>query len=294
MILLIAVLSASSAQDIEITCVFQWSFFNEYTCYLENITVWDPSVNVAFIGEHLANLTDHDVEVVEIRNSNTPFMMPQMFTTFPNIYELIIENSNLQSLDIPSSAQLVWLFINRNNISHIGSGSIRGQSRLAYMELNSNGIVTIDEDAFADLIALTALLLMHNQITEIQGATFHHLTSLTAIDIQGNNLTRISEHNFSRNTNLFSLYLDLNQIEAIHPHFASELANLRYLNLHGNSCINRNFELEGEPGLIDMNTELQTCYHNYNGGVPETRRITMSFMGNLTIFDESGNVVARI
>lgn len=292
--MLFAILGASSSQDIEVTCVFQWSFFNEYTCYLENITVSDPSVNVVFIGEHLANLTDHDVEVVEIRNSNTTFMIPQMFTTFFNIFELIIEDSNLQSFDIPSSVQLVWIIINRNNISHIGSGSIRGQSRLYHMELNSNGIVTIAEDAFVDLIALNSLLLINNQIEEIQGATFHHLTALSSIDIQRNNLKRISENTFSRNTNLFSLYLDSNQIEAIHPHFASELTNLRYFNLYGNSCIDRNFQLQSEQGLIDMNIALQTCYHSYNGGVPEIRTITMQFIGNLTISDEFGHIVARI
>lgn len=294
MLLLFAFLTTSIAQDIEITCVFQWSFFNEYTCYLENITVLDPSVNVVFIGEHLANLTDHDVEVVEIRNSNTAFMIPEMFTTFPNIFELIIEDSNLQSFDIPSSVQLLWLRINRNNISHIGSGSIRGQSRLYFMELNSNGIVTIAEDAFVDLIELNSLLLINNEIEEIQEATFHQLTFLTSVDIQRNNLKRIGENTFSRNTNLFSLYLDSNQIDAIHPHFASNLANLRYFNLNGNSCIDRNFQLQGEQTLIEMNLALQTCYHSYNGGVPEIRRITMQFRGSLTILDEFGNIVARI
>lgn len=294
LILLVAAFGATTAQDIEITCVFQWTIFTEYSCRLENITVLDPEVNVVFVGEHLADMSDADVEVMQIRNSNTPFMMPQMFTTFPNLFELDIQSSNLQSIDIPSSVQLIWLIIYQNNIQHVTSGSIRGQERISYLELMSNGIETIDEDAFSELGSLNSLVLINNQLTEIQGTTLHNLTRLSYLDFERNNLTRISENTFSQNTLLYSLYLEFNQIAAIHPRFAAELTNLRFINLTGNQCVNRSFPLQDERGWIDMHGALQTCYNSYNGTVPELRTITMEFTGNLAIFDEFGNILARI
>lgn len=294
MILLLAAFGATTAQNIEIACVFQWTIFTEYACRLENITVLDPEVGVTFVGEHLGEMTDADVEVVQIRNSNTPFMIPSMFTTFPNIFELDIQSSNLESIDIPETVQLIWLIIYNNNISHIGSGTIRGQDRISYLELMSNRIETIDEDAFNDLGTLNSLVLINNQLQEIQGSTLHNLTRLSYLDFERNNLTRISEHTFSQNTILYSLYLEFNQIEAIHPRFASELTNLRFINLIGNGCVNRSFPLQDERGWMEMNAALQTCYNGYNGTVPELRTITMQFTGNLAIFDEFGNIIARI
>lgn len=294
LILLLAAFGATTAQNVEVACVFQWTIFTEYSCRLENITVLDPAATVVFVGEHLLEMTNADVEVVQIRNSNTPFMIPEMFTSFPNMFELDIQSSNLESIDIPSSVQLIWLIIYQNNIQHITGGSIRGQERISYLELMSNRIETIDEDAFADLGTLNSLVLINNQLTEIQGTTLHNLTRLSYLDFERNNLTRISEQTFSRNTNLYSLYLEFNQISAIHPRFASELTNLRFINLIGNECINRSFPLQDERGWMDMNAALQTCYNSYNGTVPELRTITMQFTGNLAIFDEFGNIIARI
>lgn len=164
--------------------MFGSHLFDDYGCLLINITVLDPAANIVFVGQHLDNLTDSDVLSMVIVNSNTPFMMPQMFTTFPNMDELLIFSSNLQSINVPSSAQLFYLtrLLYDNNISRIESGSLRGQSRLTYLELSSNNIQEIEEDAFVDLEALNTLVLVGNQLQEIRGTTLHNLTNLIYLD----------------------------------------------------------------------------------------------------------------
>lgn len=292
--MLIATLASYSAQDIELTCEFDYYFFGDYVCLLENITVLDPAANISFVGQHIDNMTDSDVLALIIFNSNTPFMMPQMFTTFSNMYELIILSSNLQSINVPSSASLFWLVLYDNNISRIDSGSLRGQNQLIYLELVSNRIEEIDEDAFVDLESLNSLVLMDNRLQEIRGSTLHNLTNLIYLDFLFNNFTQIDENTLNGLTNLLYLYYDFNQIEAIHPRFASDLANLQYVNLIGNSCVNRDFVLYNEQGWREMNNALQTCFNNFDGTVPELRNVTMQFTGNLAIYDQFGNIIARI
>lgn len=294
LILLVATFGSYSAQDVELTCVFGSHLFDDYGCLLVNITVLDPEANIVFVGQHLDNLTDSDVLSMVIFNSNTPFMMPQMFTTFPNMDELLIMSSNLQSINVPSSAQLFYLILYDNNISRIESGSLRGQSRLTYLELSSNNIQEIEEDAFVDLEALNTLVLIDNQLQEIRGTTLHNLTNLIHLDFWYNNITHIGENTLSGLTNLLYLYFDNNQIEAVHPRFASDLASLQYVDLVGNSCVNRYFELSNEQSWREMNNALQTCFNNYNGTIPELRTVTMQFTGNLAIFDEFGNIIARV
>lgn len=295
MVLLIAAFGAISAQNVEAPCVFQFTIFSEYACRLENFTLTNEQANVTFVGTHLENFTNADVQVVQIRNCNTPFMIPQMFTTFPAMFELDIQNSNLQYINVPETVQLIWLIIFNNNISRVDAGTIRGQTRLSYLELMSNGILEVDERAFANLSTLNSLVLINNQITEIHNETLHDLTNVSYLDFERNNLTRISETTFSRNTNLYSLYLEFNQINAVHPRFAAANTDLRFINFISNACINRSFPLQDERGWMEMNAALQTCYNNYGGGVaPEVRRVTLEFTGNLRFFDEFGNPIASI
>lgn len=102
-------------------------WFGEYVCHLTEIEVTNPETNVTFGGVHLENRTEADVEVVWMSYSNTPFMLPQLFTTFPNINELDIEFCNLQSINIPASARIQYLILYQNNITRLESGSLHNQ-----------------------------------------------------------------------------------------------------------------------------------------------------------------------
>lgn len=292
----LAFLSFASSQDLTLNCLYLNTPYDEYACLLMNIEVLNETQNVIIGGEHMEGKTEADIEVVVIADSNTPFMIQQIFTTFPNMLELEIYNSSLQSVNVPPSANLIWLDLSLNNILRLERGGFRNQTDLAFLFLVSDNIREIDEDAFEDIGNLFFLILIGNVIEEIAPRTFDPLTELMILDMEGNSLTRIDEGIFSPMRNLVYLFLDFNQINAIHPRFVADLIGiLEYIDLKGNLCINRSFEIDDDAGVAQMNNALNTCFNNFNGTSPsDIRRITLEFVGNLALFDEFGNLIVRI
>lgn len=236
-----------------------------------------------------------DVEVLIIVQSNTPFMIQQIFTTFTNIAEILIESSNLQSISIPNTVQLTWVELYNNNIARIDSDSFRGQQKLQYFYGDNNNIREIAEDAFEGLIELQVVSLINNRISNLAPKTLQPLTKVFRIDLERNYITSIDENVFSNNLNLESIFLEFNQIREIHPQFAANLRDkLAFINLNGNQCVRRIFTLASDESWRLMNVALQTCFNNFHGTVPEDRSAKIEFTGNLSIFDEFGNLIARV
>lgn len=255
----------------------------------------DPSQNSVLVGEHLEGQGNTNVQVVQIRASNTPFIIPQIFTTFPNIINLFIHNSNLQSISIPDSVQLQYIDFHRNNIEHIANGTFSGQKELLSLKITSSSVEVIEQDAFFGLENLTVMNLADNRIAQIALPTFHTLTNLQSCDMKRNLVSRITCGVFGRNENLETLFLENNELNEICTFFSQRLsAKLTFLDLSGNRCINRSFQMGDDLGMIALNNALNPCFNNIRGEVPEIRRITLEFRGPLSLFDEFGNIIARV
>lgn len=286
---------AANTQVIVLECEYEL-FGDIYLCQLENITVLDPLLPVTFTGTHLDNRTNADVNLISISNSNTPFIINQLFTTFPNVFELDIADSNLQTLIIPPEAQLEIMAIFGNNISRIESDSLRNQTELQLFYAPNNQIVTIDEDAFSDLHSLEFLLLAENNIQELSPRTLSNLTRIYEIHLENNLLTTIHDDTFSQNVNLGYLFLVNNQIDRIHPRIFSNIRNnLVYVDFYDNQCITSSYGVypEGDEAWMTLNNALRPCFNNYLGNDNDVKNITLQFTGSLTIFDGFGNIMAR-
>ncbi|CRL00962.1 CLUMA_CG014163, isoform A [Clunio marinus] len=296
LILLFAISASLEAQEvITLTCTFGRTVYGEYACSLQGVEVLDPTSSVEITGEHLEGYTDSDVLFVRISSSNTPFMIQEVFTTFPNIYELEYYDSNLQSINIPDSARLEWLNLIRNNISTIESGMFSNQPLLFYLELYDCNVQTVDENAFEGLSRLAGLVLWDNQITELSVRTFAPLTALLVLDLEANFLTSIPQELLAENINLSTIYFSGNPIREVHPNFAAnQRQRLRYLNMRSIDCVDRVFTIVDELDWMDVNNSLQTCFNNFDGTVPEVRQISLEFTGNLRVFDRFGNIIASI
>lgn len=285
---------AISSQDLELECTFIASFIH-YECDLNHIEVLDPSQNVVFVGNHLTGRTNENVTFVRINDSNTPFIIQQIFTTFFNIVRFEMFRCNLMSISIPPSIQLDWIAISGNNISRIERGSVSNQTQLGYFNLASNNIEHIDEDAFEGLTSVDSFVFFNNRIRALAPRTFHPLSYVMSIDLEGNLLTRIDEELFANNPNLVYIYLERNQINEIHPRFADNLrGSLRYLSLLENVCVDRGFPIYEEEDWSSLNEGLTTCFDNYHLPPPARRRITMEFEGPLSLFDDSGNLIITV
>lgn len=101
----------------------------------------DPAANVTFVGNHTGENTDANVNVVEILSSNTPFIIEQIFTQFPNVIGLEIINSQLQTLRIPEFAILEDITLRGNNVSRIESNSLANQTNLVWFSATNNSIL---------------------------------------------------------------------------------------------------------------------------------------------------------
>lgn len=293
-VLFLACLSFAVAQEVQIECDFR-NYFGDYSCFLNGTEFSDSAATVTFVGEHVDNNTDSEVVRVEIRNSDIPFVIREIFTQFPNIQDLVIVASNLQTLRIPPDSSLEWLSLSGNNISRIDSNSISNLERLEYLSAHNNNILEIDEEAFMGLPSLWYAGFINNHVSAIAPRTFHSLISARTIDFEGNNLTRIDDDIFQYNRNLTTLYLERNQIESVSPTFASNLreSNLNFVNFSGNRCASHSFNTGSDFEWMFLNAGLQTCFQNFVGA-SETRRFTIETSGPFILHDQFGNVVARM
>lgn len=257
-------------------------------CSLGRITVLDPSVNVIFNGTHTGNRTDADVDLVEIWSSNTPFIINQLFTTFPNLQFLNIYDSNLATVFIPPAAQLVQLVIQNNNVSKIESNSFRNQTQLRWFLITNSGVTDIDEDALEDLHAVEDFVFWNNNIQKLTPRTLAPLINAKRMTFRNNLISKIDEDTFLNNTNLELLELNGNRIDQIHPRAFANLRNsLSSLYLDGNQCVSQTFYLQNDQDWTAMNNALERCFRN------TPRNITMEFSGPMTIYDEFGNIIAK-
>lgn len=275
-------------------CTFTRTLLGEHLCRLNEIEELNSAQDVVIVGEHLGNRTNADVEVVEIRDSNTPFMIQQIFSTFPNMLDLNIRSSKLESIDIPDSVQLIWLSLALNNISRIANGTFRGQNQLRFFDAVGSGIKQIDVDAFVGLESLSVLVLIRNNLTHLAPGTLDPLINVERIDFDQNQLKRIDDI-FRANTKLKYLYIDDNQIDAVSPRFTAAFrTNQITIELSNNICIDQNFMLIEEFDLINVHNLLNSCFVNYIDDASASRYITFEFQGPLAFYDEFGNIIARV
>ena len=293
-VLLLIGASFASAQDVTLNCVFNLNWLNEYQCTLIDIEVLDPTANVSVTGVHLEGRNNSGVEVVRIERSNTTFIIRQLFETFPNMLEIAILNTNLETIRIPDSDHLQTIYITGTNVRRLDSDSFGNLPRLIFLRLHQNPIEEIDDDALVRLGSITYLGFINNNIRQINSRTFRSLVNLNTLDLERNSLTSIGDDVFASNQALRSLYLEFNQISAISPTFSRNLrSSLVYVNLSGNQCATRIFSLYDDFDWTIFNTVMQDCFRNFVGH-DQPQRVSFEFVGTLTIVDQFGNVVATI
>lgn len=282
----------SAQEPVALNCTFIVNF-DEYVCNLSEVEVLDPTQEIIFVGEHIEGKTDGDVNSVKIINSNTPFMIQQIFTRFPNIVDLSIKSSHLKSINIPDSIQLVDLQLSNNEISRIASGTFIGQKNLKVFIAIDSRIEEIEENAFTGLESLTYLSLSRNNIKTVALRTFEPLVNVALINLEQNFLTRIDDI-FASNTKLLSVYMGQNQINEISPRFALLIENEHMIALGGNRCIDRTINIKEEIDIFILHNALNRCFKNYSGDFLEKRRVIVEFEGSLSLYDEFGNIVIQV
>ena len=294
--------SEAQVQNSFVECRYIQDERLDYTCLLENIVQLNEFAMIFVSGIHISGRNNHNVRSIRIANSTTPFIITQLFTTFPFATTLEIENSRLERINSTSflrAGALEAIRITHNPLRTIVTGVFRNLTRLRVLNLNNNQINQLPDQLFDGLTSLEILTLAYNRIFNVTSNTFRSLTRLEALDLSFNNLTHISGDSIYHNMNLITLALRNNQIQAIQPNFVNNLNNLSLLMLGNNNCVDQTFI---RPSNWNLTDGLRTCFNNWNGTpvipgpeIPiDFRKYVMYLRGELIVANENGQVISRL
>lgn len=291
-------LSPVVPQTVNINCNFRF-IFDTYTCDLAGIVIPDnENVNIIIGGIHNPGMNNNLVGDVILTSSITPFIITQMFTTFPQLTRVWIGQSELQRIQpnaFANAGNLRDLVITGNYLLHVvPENAFTGATNLRTLDLWDNNIENIHEAAFTGLSFLGWLALDSNQISQLHVNVFRPLTSIANLEISDNRIESIDGRLFETNSQLIDLRIARNGLNAIGRNFLEGLANLWNLVLTGNRCIDRHFLINGITTIETVRQELTTCFNNFEESPGDYRRFALELRGSLVLRHENGSEIIRI
>lgn len=231
---ILAAFSSAQAEVFNMPCEFQvMSGTDWYACVINDVTVPDDeNLEIVFVGQHLPGLDDSRVEWVDIRRSNIPFIMSELFTTFPNL-EILNHPTNLLRIHPNAFANASNLdqFSTQSNtkLQSIPANAFAGARNLRFLMIRFGGVQTIDENAFNGLENLNNLILEGQDLEQLPTNVFRALKSLRQVSLAFNRLETIHSRLFESNKNLESINFGTNRINAIERNFLDGLPLLSSL-----------------------------------------------------------------
>ena len=160
-------------------------------------------------------VSNEDITEVVIINTTITEIPASIFTTFPNIITLNLDNTGIRN----------W---NR------GTFKVQGISLLSRLLVKNHPVNRLTKSTFKDVLNLYVLRFNNCSITEISPQAFNHLTKLVHLSLYRNNLTSIESGVFNPFKDLESIDLDDNQITALPNGVFSTLKKLEELDLNNN------------------------------------------------------------
>jgi Leucine-rich repeat (LRR) protein len=291
-------LATVKAQEVQVTCTFR-TFIGQYMCELNNITIPDVP-NAVFIigGIHTLGRNNANVQRVLILNSNIPFVISQLFTTFPNVNTVTIQNTGLTRIQSNaflngSNIERVEISFNQN-LRSIEANAFLGLARAISLDLTSNSIETLHENAFNGLNSLEFLTVNRNLISQLPSVIFAPLRSLQTLYFENNQMVSLDGGLFAGNPELSIATFSRNQINEIGRNFLDSLKQLRYLELFENVCVRSSWYVEIPEKIEVIRADLEPCFANSDPPSDELRRIVLEVRGPFTLKFENGTHIVTV
>lgn len=287
------------AQTENLTCNYE-DVSGYYSCQISGAVIADDeTLDIAISGEHLPQRSDVDVNRVEIIDSNIPFVVTQIFTKFPNISILLIENAGLTRFQIGAfrnGGNLRSLGVRSNQIENLTADSFEGAWNLQTIYVIDCQVSTVDGAAFNGLSVLDTLLLSNNNIQQLPVNVFSSLPALNSLFIKSNKLESLDGRLFSNNFALRFIDLENNQINAIQRNLFDSLSQLSFFNILRNRCASNYWVVNGGTVTADTIREgLTACFENFvEPPEPELRRFILEVRGPFSLRFENGTKIVQI
>uniref|UniRef100_A0A3P8UM76 Leucine rich repeat transmembrane neuronal 4 n=1 Tax=Cynoglossus semilaevis TaxID=244447 RepID=A0A3P8UM76_CYNSE len=140
-------------------------------------------------------------------------------------------------------SQLLWIYLDHNQISTVDSRSFQGVRRLKELILSSNRITSLHNSTFHGIPNLRSLDLSYNKLEVLQPGQFHGLRKLQNLHLRSNGLSIIPIRAFLECRSLEFLDLGYNRIKALTRTTFLGLQKLMELHLEHNQFSRINFFL---------------------------------------------------
>lgn len=297
-------LSSVSSQVNHLECVFTFTANGDaYRCFLLGITIADePEQTVTIGGTHLDGLNNADVRGVEIRNSHSPYIITQLFTTFPNLqtFEITYDDglTRIQSGAFTGAIHLEAIHISYcwDTLTTVEDNAFIGAANLKSLDLSSNLIETIYENAFEGLQEVTSLHLQRNQLQQLPASWLRSLPNLVTFEVYQNYITSLDGDVFVHNPNISLVNFDDNLINAVERNFLDSLPslpNVVQVGLQNNVCVNDFWVINSQSQIDEARRGLSRCFDNFRPD-EEVKKYILELRGSLVLRSEDGSEIIEL
>lgn len=281
----------TAAQTQNVNCVF-WTVNGVYTCRVGNQIIADNE-NQTFVitGTHSGINNDASVRAVEIEaTSNIPFVIPQLFERFPNVFRYIVSSSGvlrLQSNAFRYARSLELIVINSNPLHTIQANAFVGASSLRTLDLRGNQIANIFEESFNGLSTLRDFMLEDNQIRRLPQNFLRPIKNVESVYLSDNMIETVDGKLFQNNRQIREIDFVRNRINEIGRGIVDGLSNLQIFNIFRNRCADNIWVVGGTTSIDTIRSGLNPCFVNYDS----LRRLRVEVRGKATLSDDYGNSI---
>jgi Leucine-rich repeat (LRR) protein len=257
------------AEPIPVKCNFIENL-RQYTCELTGITI-ENDVSQSFVieGNHSEGQSNDDVVAVLIRNARIPFVFKELFETFPNIRFLTVSRGGLKTFQknaFFNAKKLENIAITENNITNLYPYAFIGATYVKELRLRDNFIQNLHKHALVGLNNLDFLNIDGNEIKEIPADFFRPAIRLRSLFVGNNQIERLRGDTFLRKYQIEQISFPSTGVNAIGRDFIDNLNLISLINLFGNECVNRIFELSRST-VESIKAELEPCFENFDSSL---------------------------
>ena len=144
--------------------------------------MFNTNERIIFGGQHRQGMNIMDVVKINIANSNISFIMPELFSTFPNTETIEIRRMILNHFIEPPRPigvnKVTSVTLANNQITTINAKVFNGLSNVIELFLFTNSLTNIDENAFYGLENVRLMHFVQSSIKILPSNIFHPLKSM--------------------------------------------------------------------------------------------------------------------
>jgi hypothetical protein len=262
------------SDDVNVECRFSVpSGTQNYLCEVSSIDFISEGQRFVFGGVHLIGRENTDVTHVTIFNSQVPFVITEIFETFPNLIHLNYHGGGLRQIQSNAVvARRLEIFTARHNplLMAIQTNAFAGATNLVQLILSNNSIHSVHENSLVGLQRIRVVNLNNNFVQEIPENFLRPARRLQTLFLRNNLIKTVHASTFALNNIMNQIELQDNQIDAIDRRVFEPIRELFWLTLNRNVCVDRGF-MRGVTGDEELVRKvLRVCFENYDKMFNET------------------------